>query len=171
MNINALEKLPSSQREKLQNEKLYKRNIPSKMLQPYLDARPVLTKYSIMPIVDPRKEINEPFRQEPTYNLKHTFNPGNDMAPWSGYASNVNHESDLRNQIYALQKCDQSVYVPSSKSSLYQCKWENKNVQVSQPFPGLFEKESFCMFNPNPNAEKIGFSLFNNATRQQIKDI
>ena len=27
------------------------------------------------------------------------------------------------------------------------------------------------MFNPNPNSDIIGFGLFNNATRQQVKDL
>ena len=40
------------------NTRIYDRNIPSQMLQPYLDVRPVMTKYSHFPIVDPRKELN-----------------------------------------------------------------------------------------------------------------
>ena len=53
---------------------------------------------------------------------------------------------------------------------LYSYKWQN-NKQVNQPFPDLFKTEKFNMFNPNPNTEQIGFGLFNNATRQQIKDL
>ena len=41
------------------------------------------------------------------------------MAPFSGFVENVDVESVLRNQIFALQKNDQAVYVPSSKSDLY----------------------------------------------------
>ena len=40
------------------NTRIYDRNIPSQMLQPYLNVRPVMTKYSHFPIVDPRKELN-----------------------------------------------------------------------------------------------------------------
>ena len=40
------------------NQRIYGRNIPSQMLQPYVDVRPVMTKYSYLPIVDPRKSIN-----------------------------------------------------------------------------------------------------------------
>ena len=128
------------------------------------------TKYSIMPILEPRKQISTPLVQQPCYNTKNTFNPGNNGAPWSGYSSNVNKESELRNQIYALQSCSQATYVPSSNSSLYKMSWKNEN-SVSQPFPDLFEKSKFDHFNPNPNPEKIGYGLFNNATRQQVKNL
>ena len=42
------------------NQRIYSRNIPSQMLQPYIDVRPVMTKYSYFPIVDPRKNISVP---------------------------------------------------------------------------------------------------------------
>jgi hypothetical protein len=88
-------------------------------------------------------------------------------APWSGYASNVNVESDLRNQIFALQKCSQAVYVPSSNSDLYQFGFKPTK-QESQPFPNLFANEQFSQFNPNP--ENVGHDVFYNSTRQQLKD-
>ena len=160
----------ASQRANVMNYRTYNRNVPSQQLQPYLDARPVSTKYATMPIIDLRKKVNVPLKQEATYNMAHTFNPGNDFGPWSGYASNVNHESDLRGQIYALQNCDQATYVPNSQSNLYKYKWQNTK-QINQPFPDLFKSERFNMFNPNPNSDIIGFGLFNNATRQQVKDL
>jgi len=161
---------PTLQRQQTVYQRTYERNIPSQPLQPYLDARPVQTKYSIMPIVDPRKQIKTPMNQFATYIPEKTFNPGNDFAPWSGYSANVNHETELRNQIYALQSCSQAEYVPSSKSDLYENKWKNTNAQV-QPFPELFKTEIFSPVNPNPNPNTIGYALFNNATRQQVKDL
>lgn len=151
------------------NNKIYDRNLPSQMLQPYLDVRPVMTKYSHFPIVDPRKPISVPLIQQPTYNIHTTFNPGNAQAPWSGFASNINTESELRNQIYALQKCSQAVYVPSSKSDLYDYKFQTK----TQPNPHelLFKGETFSSFNPNPAPELCGSFIFNNNTRCQVKDM
>jgi hypothetical protein len=172
MDINAYVDQPTSQRQQTMNLRSYRRNIPSAPLQPYLDARPVLTKYSILPIIDARKQIETPLIQQSTFTPETIFNPGNDSAPWSGYASNVNHESELRNQIFALQDCSQSVYVPSSKSSLYNVKWNNNNTNKSQqPFPDLFKKQEFSPYNPNMYPDKVGFGLFNNATRQQVKDL
>jgi hypothetical protein len=77
------------------NTRIYDRNIPSQLLQPYLDVRPVMTKYSYFPIVDPRRELDTKLMQMPTYNVHTIFNPGNTQSPWSGFASNVNVESEL----------------------------------------------------------------------------
>jgi hypothetical protein len=60
--------------------------------------------------------------------------------------------------------------MPSSKSSLYKLDWNNSE-KPNQPFPGLFYNNSFSPVNPNLNPEKVGFALFNNATRQQTKDL
>lgn len=170
MNIHSYIDQPSSQKHQTINLRSYERNIPSQPLQPYLDARPVLTKYSLLPIVDPRNIVKTPLIQQATYTPEKIYNPGNNSAPWSGYASNINHESELRNQIFALQSCAQAAYIPSSQSNLYEVKWQNTN-NIQQPFPNLFQNEQFCPTNPNPNPEKIGFALFNNATRQQTKDL
>uniref|UniRef100_A0A6C0B0B6 Uncharacterized protein n=1 Tax=viral metagenome TaxID=1070528 RepID=A0A6C0B0B6_9ZZZZ len=151
------------------NTRIYDRNIPSHVLQPYVSVRPVMTKYSIMPIVDPRTPVSRPLTVQPVYNTEQVFNPGNNQAPWSGFATNINTESELRNQIYALQSCSQSVYVPSSNSDLYTFHFTNKNSNAQQPFPGLFQKDYFSPFNPNP--ENIGQGVFQNYTRQQTKDI
>lgn len=151
------------------NERIYSRNIPSQLLQPYIDARPVMTKYSYLPIVDPRKPINVPLQQMPTFSVNTVFNPGNTQSPWSGFATNINTESELRNQVYALQKCSQAVYVPSSNSDLY-----NSNFQpTNQPNPHelLFQNASFSNFNPNPAPSVCGVGLFYNNTRCQVKDI
>lgn len=170
MNIHSYIDQPTSQRQQTVYLRSYERNIPSQPLQPYLDARPVMTKYSILPIVDHRKYISTPLVQQSTYTPEKNYNPGNDFGPWSGYASNINHESELRNQIFALQSCAQAAYIPSSKSNLYQVNWKN-TYQQTNPFPGLFQNEQFLPINPNPNPEKIGFALFNNATRQQTRDL
>ena len=151
------------------NNRIYDRNIPSQMLQPYLDVRPVMTKYSYFPIVDPRKPISVPLTQMPTYNVHQVFNPGNTQSPWSGFASNINTESELRNQIYALQKCSQANYVPNSNSDLYTYKFQT----TSNPNPHdlLFRTDSFDSFNPNPSPGLCGSSMFYNNTRCQVKDI
>lgn len=152
------------------NTRIYDRNVPSQMLQPYLDVRPVMTKYSYLPIVDPRREIKTQLVQVPTYNPHTVFNPGNAQAPWSGFSSNINKESELRNQIFSLQKCSQSVYVPNSNSDLYQYSFQ-PSTQSIQSHPYLFQQEHFCDFNPNPDQKIVGSGLFYNSTRSQIKDL
>lgn len=150
------------------NYRISDRNRPSKQLQPYLDVRPVMTKYSILPIVDPRAKIDVPMKQEPVYSPEKVFNPSDSRGPWSGYASAINTESELRNQIYALQSCPQATYVPSSKSDLYEYNFHHRSSDV-QPFEDLFKQEKFEKFNPN--TENIANELFNNCTRQDIRNI
>jgi hypothetical protein len=169
MNNNCNQQLNVSKIHQETNTRIYDRNIPSQVLQPYLDVRPVMTKYSHFPIVDPRKQNSVPLIVQPTFNPHATFNPGNTTSPWSGFASNVNTESELRNQIYALQKCSQSVYVPSSKSDLYNYGFTPKPTPQSHSL--LFEKDSFSQFNPNPDAKTVGAGMFFNSTRVQVKDM
>ena len=168
--MNSIDYVDQSASEKTNtiNNRSFQRNIPSQTLQPYLDARPVSTKYSYMPVVDPRKVNNVSLNQMPTFNVENTFNPGNANGPWSGYASSVNKESELRNQIYALQTCSQATYIPSSKSDLFHLNWNQ--VPIQQPFPNLFKEEKF---NPNTYAHnaEVGYALFHNQTRQQNKNI
>lgn len=164
----------SSQIQSNMNKKIYDRNIPSYLLQPYINVRPVSTKYSFFPIVDPRAPINVPMDQFPSYSTSKVFYPGNNTAPFSGYMQNVNTESELRNQIYALQKCPQSEYVPSSKSDLYQYNMIlNSNLTqsntVKQSFPYLFKEEKFDNFNPNK--DNLGNKTFNNCTRVEIRSM
>lgn len=152
------------------NHRIYDRNIPSQPLQPYLDVRPVLTKYSHFPIVDPRKDVKVRLHQMPIYNQHAVFNPGNTQGPWSGFASEINKESELRNQIFALQKCSQAVYVPKSTSDLYQYSFQPTQVH-GNPHNLLFENHQFSSFNPNPAPNILGVGLFNNCTRVQVKDL
>ena len=148
MELNDYVEQPTSLRQQTVYLRSYRRNIPSAKLQPYLDARPVQTKYSFLPVIDPRKQADTALVQHATYNPEKVFNPGNDSGPWSGYASNVNRESDLRNQIFAIQECSQAAFIPSSNSSLYSVKWNN-HYKPQQPFPNLFKTETFSPSNPN----------------------
>jgi hypothetical protein len=151
------------------NVRIYDRNIPSQLLQPYVDFRPVMTKYSYLPIVDPRKQVDVPLVNAPIYNVHNVFNPGNTQSPWSGFATNINKESELRNQIYALQKCSQSVYVPKSNSDLYNYKF--KTATKPNPHELLFQNDKFDTFNPNPDDNMVGTGLFYNSTRSQVRDM
>jgi hypothetical protein len=153
------------------NQRIYDRNIPSQMLQQYVDVRPVMTKYSYLPIVDPRREIDVRMNQYPTFNSHTVFNPGNTQSPWSGFASSINTESVLRNQVFALQKCSQAVYVPSSNSDLYDYSFNPNQFQKYKQHSLLFTSETFDSFNPNPNPNVVGTYMFSNPTRTQIKDL
>jgi hypothetical protein len=151
------------------NDRISSRNIPSQPLQPFYYQTPVSTKYGYMPILDQRKESSVPLNNFPIFSPHTTFNPGNNMAPWHGFANNVNVESTLRNQFFGLQDCQQAYYVPSSKSDLYNINIPAPSQPVNQQFPLLFKREVFDM--RDPNTHNLGNSFFNNNTRMEIKDI
>lgn len=149
------------------NSRISSRNIPSGPLQPQLSLRSVSTKYAHLPVMDRRAKPTVEIERLPTYNVTKTFNPGNAQAPWSGFAANVNVESTLRNQFFALQKCEQSNFVPPSTSDLYQVTVD-AGKPMHQPFPQLFQEQNFEQFNPNECG--VGKNLWGNFTRQQRLD-
>jgi len=120
-----------------------------------------------MSIVDRRAPTKVPIKTTETYNISEVFNPGTAMAPWDGFASNINVSSVLNNSYFALQNCQQPVFIPSSKSDLYEVKVGGR--EEAQPFPGLFKTETFDKFNPNTC--DLGAATFNNPTRVQLKQM
>ena len=121
-----------------------------------------------MPILEQKKEANVSITNEGYFN-KNIFYPGTRKLDFCGFASNVDHESTLRNQFFALQKSDQANWVPSSNSDLY-----NSNVVSQQDNiinnSLLFKEERFNEYNPNIS-NKIGINYFNNSTRVQLKNL
>lgn len=149
------------------NKRISDRNIPSQELQPQYSMRSVSTKYACMPILDQLVKPTVSMREYKSYSVSNTFNPGNAQAPWSGFSQNVGVESDLRNQNFALQRCNQSTYVPSSSSDLYNVVVDSRNIQQTHPL--LFDKPEFSSFNPNEI--NIGNNMLHNHTRNQIQDL
>jgi hypothetical protein len=154
-------------REEELNQRISSRNIPSNDLQPQYGIRPTSTKYGYMPILDQYKKANVPLNNYTQYSTNQIFNPGNAKSPWSGFSNNVNVESSLRNQYFALQKCNQSEFVPSTDSDLYKTTVDFKPIQQTHPL--LFDKQDFAPFNPNTFS--LGNNLFNNHTRYDIKNM
>ena len=149
------------------DNRIASRNVPSTSLQPSFGIRPVSTKYDFLPIYDKRQQSTVPIIRVPMYDVNTTFNPGSAQAPWSGFATNINNESILRNQVFAMQKSEQSKYIPSSNSDLYNTIVDGTNEH--QPFPELFREQHLGDFNPNKL--NVGNDLFNNSTRCQIKNL
>jgi hypothetical protein len=150
------------------NNKIFNRNIPSKPIQPYFSVAPVSTKYSVLPILDVRKPNMEPLHQYPSYSTSSVFNPGTNGGPWSAYSANINDESILRNQIYALQHSSQATYIPSSKSDLYNTSNLLKHAShTNQQFPLLF-RETIHANNIDIKTHDNSHTFFANHTRQQL---
>jgi hypothetical protein len=143
-----------------------KRNIPSSNLDTAYITRPTSTRKIIMPIIDCRKTSSVEKNIFSIYHPSKKFNPGQ-SAPYSGYASHIDHESTLFNRFAPLQKGGKHTYVPNSKSELY--KEHNYSNGQSIQFKELNKKEIFNPFDPNKC--NLANNMFQNHTRQQTKDL
>lgn len=171
----------ASERTNVINNEIYDRNIPSQVLQPMFSTAPQSTKFTYMPVLDTPFSTNTSPNNYNIYSPSSTFYGGNSKAPWSGFANNVDTETELRNQMYGLQHDSLGTYIPPSHSSLYTTANSignsNKNKQYSQEeqqffnTSDLFTPQKFSSFNPNIHSDEVGFSLFNNSTRQQNKNV
>ena len=152
------------------NSRMAQRNIPSGPLQAQFGIRPISTKYATLPMADQRVMPTVAIQPQPIYNISQTFNPGSAQAPWGGFAANINEESMLRNQFFALQRgAGQACYIPAKASDMYVANVPRTAEQMIQPFPDLFVKPKFESFNPC--LKNTGGNLFENFTRQQLKEI
>lgn len=149
---------------------IYERVIPSHEMQMNFGFRPIMSKYATMPILDNRIVSDVNINKEPIYNSENVFYPGTSKPHFNGFASNIDNESTLRNQFFALQKGDKHLYVPNSNSDLYENNLDIKNNNLNLDNLILFKKEQFQDFNPNIS-NKIGYNIFNNSTRVQLKNI
>ncbi len=150
------------------SKRMYERNIPSEPLKSEISFRPEQTKFTILGKEENYRDHNcEPRDKYANYEPNKIFNPGNGGAPWYGYASNINNESTLRNQFFALQKCDQAKYIPSTNSELYNARIVAQ--PMPSPHPHICRRDDFEPFQPNTCG--IAKQLFHNHTHQQIKDL
>lgn len=151
------------------NLRLVDRQFPDSPLAPNIDVRPVQTKYTKFSVLDKHPYSKVESNKFSSYEIKNNFNPGSDKAPVSGYFSNVDLESDLRNQKYALQKgAHQNAYIPSSKSDLY--KTEVVYRPSTQTHPLLFKKPSIETNTNNIESSNIGKNKLFNHTRTQLRN-
>jgi len=153
------------------NDRIQNRQFPDQALQPNYDPRPVPTKYSHFPVIDRRKmNIETPLAKYLDYATETNFAPVSKKGTVDGFLRNVNTESSLRNQYFALQKgADQAIYVPSSSSDLYG--FQAVGRQENQTHPSLFQKFSFD-HTPNANMNPaIGGDRFFNHTRTQLRGL
>jgi hypothetical protein len=153
------------------NDRLYSRSYSDIPLAPNFDPRPVPTKYSLFPIINRRKNSSAPINMSINHEVEINFNPGTRNAPPAGYMNNIDIETTLRNQTVALQHgADQGVYVPSSKSDLYNVKIVSK--PSVQPHPDLFNQQEYKTYIPrNLEQKKIGHERFHNETRTQLRSL
>jgi hypothetical protein len=154
------------------NSRIFERSVPDLDLAPNFGPRPVPTKYSVFPILDSRMPTIAPIEPNFDYSLHNTFTPPvSKKGPVAGYFNNIDVETELRSQFFALQKgADQSIYVPRPDSDLYKVYITSK--PSNQPFPGLFiDPKLDQTLNENIQSRPdIGRDMFNNNTRTQLRN-
>jgi len=154
------------------NHRIQERQLPDAPIRPQYDIRPVQTKYALFPIVDRRTPAHEPLITQSYLEnpIEYNFCPNLRRGTVEYFVQNVDNESRLRNQFFAIQKgADQNVYVPSSKSDLY--KVDVYGRQESQPFPTIAENYRWDHIpRPNISGDGIGSDIFNNCTRTQLRN-
>ena len=172
------------------NSRILARNMATGNIDVLLSPRPQRTRY-VMPYqnIIPPPQCHSRVVKYST-DVADTFNPGNTKGAWSGFTTNIDTESQLRNQIYALQNAPQSTYIPSSGSDLYNSTLPLTNGSTAEAlYPSLFngnlvpknvenienklnkkEEPRFKRDNNNCLEPNLGNKLFNNDTRQQLKD-
>ena len=139
------------------NNKINQRLFPSQQLRPLFDVRPVSTKYNIFPIIEERIQPSINKLEYKQYSTE-VFNPGH-RGPVDFYLNEIDTESRLRNQFMALQKSNQSVYVPELNSSLYQ-------------FPLTAKTEPYLQTESAGREVPIHLApnKFNNSTRMNLRN-
>jgi len=146
------------------NRAIFHRNISEFPLRPNLDARSSSTRQVLYPTTDIRASYKGQYMD---YSTKSGFAPIQSMGPISGF--NVNDETRLRNQYFALQHgAEQSYYVPSAQSDMYKVHVPSESNPYAQPFPDLFVQSQYTTAPP-PFMNKIGTSVFNNCTQTQLR--
>lgn len=152
------------------NSRIHSRQFADHALEPLFSTRPVSTKYSFMGIVAKNSTLAPTCPIVPTkpFNISTDFTPT--RGPWRTYAQNIDTETMLRNQFYALQNASQAAYVPSSNSDLYKVNVPNGSQMEKTPYDLLFAKPSFdSAANRWKQDAKIGVDRFNNSTRTQLR--
>lgn len=162
-----MSQIPVSEINHLTNDRIYDRTQPSEPLRAYYQPRAQQTKYTKFATHTEPVISAVPIIVPPAYSPSKVFYPANRTAPWSGFANNIDIESDMRNQFYGLQRCAQPTYVPDSGSDLYTLQsFALPNRDNVQKHTLLFKKPEHALFNPN--TENNSNATFNNSTRHEM---
>tara|TARA_Y100000816_G_C26100250_1_gene582907 strand:- start:678 stop:1166 length:489 start_codon:yes stop_codon:yes gene_type:complete len=153
------------------NMRINERNSTNTLLEPVYDPRPSGTRGGMMPIISTKREAEESFFGYNDYNPNTMYSNATKKLPFKGFADRINDESELRNQIFALQRSEKGTYVPQSHGDLYMV--NIPHTQLSQEdskhlYEGLFEEQNFNKFDPGAKFDtKL---VFNNNTNQAVKN-
>lgn len=155
------------------NNRIYNRNVPSHTVTQTFDPRPTNTRQQLYPMyVSKNMEGNMNTYDIQYFHNKNIsesngFNPG--KGPYVTYANNIDKETQLQDRFMVKQKwTPQTKYIPNSDSDLYKTQVYSSKY-IENPHKLLNEQPYFAPFNPN--IKQIGTDVFNNHTRNQIRNL
>lgn len=148
-----------------ENVKFMSRNHVERPFENYYSLRPVTTRRTVLPLFQPSVPATVRVNRNTERPL---YFPGNRMAPWSGFASNVNTESLLRGQVYAHQVNPLAHYMPNTDSSLYGVHWrfpQSLPNTTQEGFRQMPEEEKHSLLFQGQDAQ-VG----NSKTHQKVRE-
>ncbi len=157
----------------LMNYKILERTMQFKNVEALISPRPQSTLctmplQNIIPHESCKSIILNYENTEHTTNSENTCNIN---GKWCKYVNNIDTESILKNQVYALQHAPHTKYVPDSCSELYKSntiKTYNKNSKHSNLNSTNTTNSTNMESNSSPN---LNLSVvFNQDTRQILKN-
>lgn len=153
------------------NQRIHSRMTVDYHLAPNFTPRATPTRQTLLPIITHRAPSNVKIRPALDHYVHLNFNSSTTRGPPSGYSNNVDIETSLRNQNTVLQHgAHQGIYIPSSKSDLYNVRLPKSSVSQVQPFPNISKVERIYTNVPESlQRNQIGVDQFHNHTRIQLR--
>jgi hypothetical protein len=144
------------------NMRLSSRIYPDYVIPQSITPRPIETRQTVLgKTTDPRNllsETNIVKYSVANSSINDNFICGDNGEP-NWFLANIDTETILRNQCFALQKggvAPQATYIPSSDSELYRPTLPINTNVVAQPYPYLFRHMQFSENRRIPAAKRNG---------------
>lgn len=161
------------QRTEELNQRIRNRITCDTPLRPNFEPRSIATKYVLFPTMDIRPDTNVGFRNYVDHSPHTNLTSMTRNGPPNEKNYNIDVDTILRNHHFSNQPgASQNVFIPSSTSELYNTAIITESVQSpNQPFPGMFEPQTFATNKRTQNTEgtAIGADNFHNNTRTQLR--
>lgn len=160
------------------SNRIDQRRFPQNLLPMTFQPRPVQTKRVLMPLNDLEKGSAIQIAAR-NFNVRRDF-IASDLAPFKGYAAEIDTETKLHNTIFPLQKGGaQQHFIPGTTSDLFNADYLTHNNMATSIISGgqqkiLFDNEKVGPYHPKyPERvqENTAGMLFYNHTRQQLKNL
>ena len=149
--------------DEILNKRIFSRNLAMQAYSPAFDPRPQETKYVRAPTINGDINSNPDQQDLIIWKNSTTFFPNVGKAPWIGYVSSINNETELRNQSNPLSRDPKHAYIPNENSDLYINKYLNAPDKILTNYNTTINKSaSKCVLSGNK-------SFFNNYTRWEIR--